>query len=166
MTNNMSTEETFRFIELYQAENCLWNPKNKYHKNKNVINDSWNRIANTMGVPIHELKKKKDNLLATFRLNLKRIISSMRSGAGAEEVYQPVWIFYDVLAAFLTDVYESASVMNSEDKAQPVVNEESSTSNVRACDIPPEVKNGDNDDADVPATFQKNPCIQGQNVVL
>ncbi|GBP16143.1 hypothetical protein EVAR_9862_1 [Eumeta japonica] len=154
MTNNMSTEETFRFIELYQAENCLWNPKNKYHKNKNVINDSWNRIANTMGVPIHELKKKKDNLLATFRLNLKRIISSMRSGAGAEEVYQPVWIFYDVLAAFFDGC------------AQPVVNEESSTSNVRACDIPPEVKNGDNDDADVPATFQKNPCIQGQNVVL
>ncbi|GBP78376.1 hypothetical protein EVAR_25712_1 [Eumeta japonica] len=39
--------------------------------------------------------------------------------------------------------------------AQPVVNEESSTSNVRACDIPPEVKNGDNDDADVPATFKR-----------
>ncbi|KAF9417483.1 hypothetical protein HW555_005406 [Spodoptera exigua] len=33
---NMSTEETFKFLELYQAENCLWNPKNKYHKNKNV----------------------------------------------------------------------------------------------------------------------------------
>lgn len=69
-----------------------------------------------MGVPVHELKKKKDNLLATFRLNLKRKISSMKSGAGAEEVYQPVWIFYDMMAAFLTDVYESASVMNTEGK--------------------------------------------------
>ncbi|CAB3249519.1 unnamed protein product [Arctia plantaginis] len=49
MATNMSNEETFKFIELYQSENCLWNPKNKYHKNKN-INDSWKRIADTMGV--------------------------------------------------------------------------------------------------------------------
>ncbi|GBP85741.1 hypothetical protein EVAR_97237_1 [Eumeta japonica] len=47
-------------------------------------------------------------------------------------------------------------------ETQPVVNEETRTSNVRACDIPPEAKNGDDDDTDVPATFQKNPSIQGQ----
>nr|CAI5823347.1 unnamed protein product [Callosobruchus analis] len=34
---NMTNEETFKFLELYQAENCAWNPKNKYHKNKNVV---------------------------------------------------------------------------------------------------------------------------------
>lgn len=67
-----------------------------------------------MGVPVHETKKKKDNLLATFRQNLKKIKSSNKSGAGTQEVYQPIWIFYDVMAAFLTDVYESASVLNSE----------------------------------------------------
>lgn len=40
----------------------------------------------------------------------------MKSGAGAEEVYQPIWIFYDVMAAFLADGYEWASVMNTEGK--------------------------------------------------
>ncbi|GBP50522.1 hypothetical protein EVAR_25219_1 [Eumeta japonica] len=85
----------------------------------------------------------------------------MRSGLELKKFTNPSG-FLRRVGRILTDVYESASVMNSEDKAQPVVNEESSTSNVRACDIPPEVKNGDNDDADVPATFQKNPCIQGQ----
>lgn len=33
----MSNEEVFRFIELYQTENCVWNPRNKYHKNKNIV---------------------------------------------------------------------------------------------------------------------------------
>ncbi|CAB3249487.1 unnamed protein product [Arctia plantaginis] len=74
MANNMSNEETFKFIELYQSENCLWNPKNKYHKSKNVINDSWKRIADTMGVPVHEIKKKKESLMTTFRTNMKKKI--------------------------------------------------------------------------------------------
>ncbi|CAG4939098.1 unnamed protein product [Colias eurytheme] len=47
-------------------------------------------------------------------------------------------------------------------KTQPVVNEEISTSNVQTCDIPPEAKKGDDDNADVLATSQKNPSIQGQ----
>nr|CAI5819562.1 unnamed protein product [Callosobruchus analis] len=34
---NMTNEDTFKFFELYQAGNCLWNPKDKYHKNKNVV---------------------------------------------------------------------------------------------------------------------------------
>lgn len=80
------------------------------------INDSWKRIADTMGIPVHELKKKKDNLLGTFRTNLKKRNASIRSGAGTEDVYQPIWIFYDVMAAFLTDVYESTSILNSEEK--------------------------------------------------
>lgn len=79
------------------------------------INDSWKRIADAIGVPVHELKKKKDNLLSTFRINLKKHLSSKKSGAGVEEVYQPIWPFYDVMAAFLTDVYLSTSLMNSEE---------------------------------------------------
>ncbi|CAK1597955.1 unnamed protein product [Parnassius mnemosyne] len=72
MAVTMTNEETFQFIELYQAENCLWNPINKNHKNKNIINDSWKRIADTMGVPVHELKKKKESLMTCFRNNLKK----------------------------------------------------------------------------------------------
>ncbi|RVE49703.1 hypothetical protein evm_005678 [Chilo suppressalis] len=116
------------------------------------INDSWKRIADTMGIPMHELKKKKDNLLATLRINLKRKNISMKSGAGVEEVYQPIWMFYNVMAAFLTDIYESTSHMNTEEKTQPVLYEEASASNVQASDIPPEAKNDV-----VPPTPQKNP---------
>lgn len=34
---NMSNDETFKFLDLYQVENCLWNPKNKSHKNKKMV---------------------------------------------------------------------------------------------------------------------------------
>ncbi|KAG5860774.1 hypothetical protein JTB14_015375 [Gonioctena quinquepunctata] len=130
----IGTEDTDIALILNQRKDDILD----FIENQLKINDSWNRIADTMGVPVPELKKKKDNLLATFRLNLKRKLSSIKSGAGAEEVYQPVWIFYDT---------------------QPVVNEDS---NVRASDIPPGAKKGDDDDADVLATPQNNPIIHGQ----
>ncbi|GBP71045.1 hypothetical protein EVAR_37885_1 [Eumeta japonica] len=63
----------------------------------------------------------------------------MRSGLELKKFTNPSG-FLRRVGRILTDVYESASVMNSEDKAQPVVNEESSTSNVRACDIHQKLK--------------------------
>lgn len=82
------------------------------------INDSWKRISDAMDVPIHELKKKKENLMATFRINLKKKMCSEIFGAGDEEVYHPTWMFYDVMAAFLSDVYEATSLMNADEKVQ------------------------------------------------
>ncbi|XP_028140087.2 uncharacterized protein LOC114334246 [Diabrotica virgifera virgifera] len=148
MAMSMSPEETFRFIELYQIENCLWNRKNRCHKNKNIINDSWKRIADTMGVPILELKRKKENLLSTFRVNLKKKMSSLKSGAGEEEVFQPIWPFYEAMEAFLADVYTSASQINSEENEQ---SENANTSQVL-----------DNDPDEVSPTPKRNPNIQSQ----
>lgn len=68
------------------------------------VNDAWTRIADQMQVPVAELKKKRDTLLAAFRLNHKKVVASLKSGAGENEVYKPIWIFYDVLAAFMTNV--------------------------------------------------------------
>ncbi|CAH1969412.1 unnamed protein product [Acanthoscelides obtectus] len=114
-----------------------------------------------MGVPIHELKKKKDNLLGTFRTNLKKKMSSMKSGSGVEDVCQPIWIFYDVMAAFLTDIYESTSLINSEENIRPEVCEEAGASNERASDLSEEGKN--NVDVDVPPIPpQSSQKFQGQ----
>ncbi|KAJ8964277.1 hypothetical protein NQ314_005011 [Rhamnusium bicolor] len=82
---------------------------------KGLVNDVWKRIADTMGVPVHELKKKKESLMTSFRANLKKKLLSLKSGAGEEDAYQPIWIFYDVMEVFLRNVYESTSIMNSEE---------------------------------------------------
>lgn len=68
-----------------------------------------------MGVPVHELKKKKESLMTSFRGNLKKKLLSLKSGSGEEDAFKPIWIFYDAMEVFLRDVYESTSIMNSEE---------------------------------------------------
>lgn len=80
------------------------------------VNDAWASISDEMLVPVSELKKKKETLLAAFRLNHRKVIASHKSGAGEDELFKPVWVFYDVLAAFMTDVYECKSVLVVGDK--------------------------------------------------
>ncbi|KAJ8964902.1 hypothetical protein NQ314_004541 [Rhamnusium bicolor] len=75
------------------------------------VNDAWKRTAHTMGVPVHELKKKKESLM----INLKKKLLSLKSGAGEEDAYKPIWIFYDAMVVFLRNVYECTSIMNSEE---------------------------------------------------
>nr|CAI5855079.1 unnamed protein product [Callosobruchus analis] len=79
--------------------------------------DLWKRTADTMGNPIHELNKKKDNFMATFRINFKKELAFMKSGTAEEEVYLPIWIFYAVMVAFLKDVSESTSLLNTDTEA-------------------------------------------------
>ncbi|CAH1999220.1 unnamed protein product [Acanthoscelides obtectus] len=88
-------------------------------------------------------------------------MSSMKSGSGVEDVYQPIWIFYDVMAAFITDIYESTSLMNSEENIRPEVGEEAGASNERASDLSEEGKN--DVDVDVPPIPpQSSQKCQGQ----
>lgn len=65
-----------------------------------------------MQVPVTELKKKKDTLLAAFGLNHKKVVASLKSGAGD---YKPIWIFYDALAAFMSNMYHCKSILATEE---------------------------------------------------
>ncbi|XP_063549221.1 uncharacterized protein LOC134756322 [Cydia strobilella] len=114
--------ETFQFIEMYQNEPCIWNPKHKHHKDKIKVYDAWLRIANAMGVPdVADVKKKKETILAAFRLNHKKVIATRKSG---EEIFKPSWVFYDAVATFMVDVYESKSTLTSEEHTEPNGNSE------------------------------------------
>ncbi|CAG4985547.1 unnamed protein product [Parnassius apollo] len=66
MTTGWSNEETFKFIELCQNQPVIWNPKHKYHKDKNKVNDAWARIAEEMLVPVSEIKRKKETFFSSF----------------------------------------------------------------------------------------------------
>lgn len=50
--------------------------------------------------------------MATFRQHLKKK-ASISSGCGEEDVYKPIWIFFNVMESFLGDVYECSSKMNT-----------------------------------------------------
>ncbi|KAH9630851.1 hypothetical protein HF086_009082 [Spodoptera exigua] len=71
MSISWSNEETFKFIDLYQSEPAIWDPNNALHKDKNKVNDAWNRIADSLQIPVSELKKK-ETLMSAFRMHLKK----------------------------------------------------------------------------------------------
>lgn len=78
------------------------------------MSDAWNRISNNMGIPVEDLKKKKETLMTAFRTNLKKKKESIRSGAGLDDIYTPSWPFFEIMESFLRDVYECKSIINTD----------------------------------------------------
>ncbi|CAF4817082.1 unnamed protein product [Pieris macdunnoughi] len=72
MSISWSNEETFKFIDLYQSEPALWDLNTALHKDKNKVNDAWNRIADSLQIPVSELKKNKETLMSAFRMHFKK----------------------------------------------------------------------------------------------
>ncbi|GBP72300.1 hypothetical protein EVAR_24868_1 [Eumeta japonica] len=54
------------------------------------VHDARVRISNEMEIPIPELNKKKEVLIATFKQHLKKKKNSMISGCGEEDVYKSI----------------------------------------------------------------------------
>lgn len=114
-----SNEETLLFLELYHSEPVLWDPSHETHKDKKFLIDAWNRIRENEQFnhrTVVELKKKKDSLMASFRTHLRKKKASIRSGAGAEDVYKPVWFAYEYMEGFLAQVYEVHKSINTQNQ--------------------------------------------------
>jgi len=110
-----SNEFTLKFLELYQNEPVIWDPMHLYHKDRKQINDAWVRLSRQLECPVTELKKKKDSLMATFRGHLRKKKASIRSGAGVNDIYKPIWFAYEYMESFLSPVYECQSTINTQD---------------------------------------------------
>lgn len=63
---------------------------------------------------VTELKKKKDSLMASFRTCLAKVKSSHRSGAGADELYKPIWFAYQKMASYLINKDDPKETINTE----------------------------------------------------
>ncbi|CAH2009322.1 unnamed protein product [Acanthoscelides obtectus] len=120
-----SNEESLSFLEYYQTETCIWNPKDVNHKDKKKVADAWSRLAQLMGKPVKELKSKKEILMTTFRKHLKKKQDFTLSGAGGEDIYKPTWFAYEMMESFLLPVYTCIDGINTETQSQQnVVHEE------------------------------------------
>ncbi|CAG4997056.1 unnamed protein product [Parnassius apollo] len=110
-----SNETILTFLEYYQEEEILWNPEDKFCKDKKKIHDAWTKIDRILNVSIKDLKTKKETLMGTFRRHLKKKQDSMRSGAGSDEIYEPIWFAYRIMESFLLPVYTSRATLNTEE---------------------------------------------------
>jgi len=53
--------------------------------------------------------------MATFRPLLKKKKASIRSGAGTDDVFQPIWFAY-IMERFLGTNFEAVETINTEDE--------------------------------------------------
>lgn len=98
-TKDFKDEPLRRFIEVYESLPELWNCAHGAYKNRTKRNLALDKL-----VPWYELikpganrddvKRKINSLRTNFRKELKKILTSKRSGAGRNDVYQPQsWTF-------------------------------------------------------------------------
>ncbi|XP_072948155.1 uncharacterized protein [Epargyreus clarus] len=106
-----SNEDTFKFLDMYQNEPDIWDPKSKNYKDRIKVNDAWNRLSEAMGMSIDKLKRRKETLMTAFRFHFKKKQEAFRLGSE----YTPIWTFYKPMQSFLDDVYGSKNWTNTED---------------------------------------------------
>ncbi|KAH8389970.1 hypothetical protein KR200_004790 [Drosophila serrata] len=112
------------FIYCLQNEQSLWHAKSDAYKNKNLRNAAWEVLLNKYKeldkhATIDTVKKKVNSLRASYRRELQKIKRSKKSGAGADDVYQPsLWYFNDL--SFLYEQEASADGINTFDDGSEI----------------------------------------------
>lgn len=116
-------ETSLEFLQLYEQEPVIWNPKDLRHRNRNAINEAWLRIHKSLSVKcsIQDLKRKRESLMATFRPLWRAKINRELSG-GSDDGHKTNWFAFDAMARFLGGVYQPKLFSNDEVKADKIYN--------------------------------------------
>lgn len=111
-----SNDNIIEFLNLFEQEPIIWNPRHPGHKDRNAVHDAWLRIQTQISIPftISDLKKKKETLMGTFRKLNSRVKASSRTGSGTDEIFKPDWFAYELMARFLHSVYNPRETQDSE----------------------------------------------------
>jgi len=111
-----SNKVILEFLDLYEQEPCIWNPKHSQHKIRNSVHDSWEHISKNLSVSysISDLKKKKDSLMATYRKLVNKVKTSKKMGSGLDDIYKPDWFAYEAMGKFLHSVNQPNTTKSSE----------------------------------------------------
>lgn len=116
------------FIELFRDSPCLWQTTSKDYHDRSKREAAYERLVEKMKEvePLANKEsaiKKINNMRSSFRKELKKKIKeSMRTGSGADEVYQPKLWYFELLR-FLSDQETprpSSSNIDSQDSENEV----------------------------------------------
>lgn len=97
----ISHEFLREFINMYKELPCLWQIKNREYLDKNKKTEAYNLLINKLRTIQPDATKatvinKINSLRGSFRREYKRVVDSMRSGAGADEIYVPSLWYYEL----------------------------------------------------------------------
>ncbi|XP_026819018.1 uncharacterized protein LOC113557652 [Rhopalosiphum maidis] len=111
------------FIELYQSFPCLWLVKSKEYSDRNKKSLAYEEMVKKYkefdSLADRNTVVKKINALRTvYKKELSKINNSLKSGAGADEIYKPSLWYFDLLH-ILNDqdsVRSTRNTMDDEDE--------------------------------------------------
>lgn len=83
--------EILKFIESYEENFILWDPKHKSHYNKKLRNKAWDEIAATNNRSVEKCKRKLASLLATMRRERSKMRKNLLAGRG----YRSTWFAFE-----------------------------------------------------------------------
>lgn len=91
------------FIDLYEQHSVLWDPDNSDRNNRKKVHEAWSSIQRELSTrfDITDLKRKKESLLATYRMLKRKLLTSQKNSDDGVETYQPTWFAYQSLDKFL-----------------------------------------------------------------
>lgn len=93
----------------------IWDPKNPRHKTRSHVIHAWNCIKRDLSVEItvEQLKKKKESLMATYRLLKRKMAESAKSGAATGNLYKPSWFAFSIMDKFLSETLKNSTTSNT-----------------------------------------------------
>ncbi|XP_063794617.1 uncharacterized protein LOC134949833 [Pseudophryne corroboree] len=111
------------FIDLYQANECLWRVGTRDYANRGKKNLAYQQLARyslaqDSGADIKWVKRKIQNLRTVFLKEHRKYKDSQRSGAGSDQVKKPTLWYYDLMK-FVLDEEPSRTARSTEEPNTP-----------------------------------------------
>ncbi|KAF2889012.1 hypothetical protein ILUMI_17161, partial [Ignelater luminosus] len=112
-TMEWTNKAVIQFLEAYQAEPCIWNLQHPDHRNRNKVADAWQRLREDLNFncSLNDLKKKKDSLMASFRMLLNK---KKKCGMDGDKLFKPNWFAFETMEKFLAPVYHYSTTIKTE----------------------------------------------------
>lgn len=105
-----SEDKVLCFIEAVREKGMIWDPNNILKKKKYKRADAFRELMLVFPpATAEELSSKWKNLCQAYRNIRQKVVNSIKSGAGREDVYTPSWFAYNTMDAFINDTYTPLS---------------------------------------------------------
>lgn len=112
----MNDRDTIRFVELYETEPVLWNPRDPMYHKRDVRNAAAERVADELNIENFSAKHvlvKFKNLRSSYLQEIKKIKETTRSGCSADDVYVPKVVWFSVMDRFLKPHVKSRNTVSN-----------------------------------------------------
>lgn len=116
MSIKWSESVTFRFLELYNEQDCLWNHRLDSYRNRDARENALNIIVKEMGIPglgITDIKNKIKTIRTMYKKEYTLVCKSKKSGMGTEDMYVPKLFWYKRADEFLKGVTTTRETMSN-----------------------------------------------------